>query len=725
MTSKRFFFKVMQEDLRHKVWMAALSALGSFLMITVVWLIWWSNQAGYRELAELRDTRFELDIKAFVIGETIVFFHDFVTVMGGLVAIAGGVIAGLFGFRYVYHKNMVDVYHSLPIKRDLLFGAGFLNGFLIWFVPFLISYLPTVILAGGFIRGLGGSGQDIRQLVGTAVLSVAVLATVFLLVYGLVLTAVMLSGNILNTLVAMMTLGFGVISLSGILYAFFAFYMDRFYGSWNWQGAIHASPLFAACNLLYRRMENDTGVGGILALDLGIAVLLCCCAWLLYRKRASELAEHGIRNRAAGLFMKIVAGIVAGMGGWLLFMLFTAKITVFWGIFGMVLAGGLCTGVLGIIFDMDFKAFFAHKRQMVAILAATLLLCTAFHQDWPGYDDYLPPKEKIAQIALGVAGEFSNRYIADKSEQSPLQNMQYEDADTIYAYLESAMGERTGITVPTKVTLRSGRSYYRYYWLDRGARELLWPLVTSESYLRAAFCIEGEMIQDCEEFDLRRGSGEETFRLKDYAKGTFEGIMEAYNRDVLEDPSGVFAEKGRRLVGMYFGIKAADGRSARVSISVYDTMEHTVAALEKAGFGEWVSEADPGEIVSVTLKIPGGSEEQTKEERIAAAREYYGVQGEAGTSEADPADVKDLQESAPTTEDVKYDTMTGLEITDRAEIDELCALMDYAEPCRSDRMFRDDSIEILCTDREGNQRRLYLPQGALPEKYILRFGDCS
>ena len=52
MTSKRFFFKVLREDMRHKTWMLALSALSSFLMIMVVWLIWWSNQRGIAETVE-------------------------------------------------------------------------------------------------------------------------------------------------------------------------------------------------------------------------------------------------------------------------------------------------------------------------------------------------------------------------------------------------------------------------------------------------------------------------------------------------------------------------------------------------------------------------------------------------------------------------------------------------------------------------------------------------
>ncbi len=71
MTSKRFFFKVLREDMRHKTWMLALSALSSFLMIMVVWLIWWSNQRGIAETVENGLSRFEADSRAFAVRETI------------------------------------------------------------------------------------------------------------------------------------------------------------------------------------------------------------------------------------------------------------------------------------------------------------------------------------------------------------------------------------------------------------------------------------------------------------------------------------------------------------------------------------------------------------------------------------------------------------------------------------------------------------------------------
>ena len=45
MTSKRLFFKALGEDMRHRVWTAALAGLVSFLMLPVAYLAGASSQS--------------------------------------------------------------------------------------------------------------------------------------------------------------------------------------------------------------------------------------------------------------------------------------------------------------------------------------------------------------------------------------------------------------------------------------------------------------------------------------------------------------------------------------------------------------------------------------------------------------------------------------------------------------------------------------------------------
>lgn len=199
-------------------------------------------------------------------------------------------------------------------------------------------------------------------------------------------------------------------------------------------------------------------------------------------------------------------------------------------------------------------------------------------------------------------------------------------------------------------------------------------------------------------------------------------IIEAYNQDVLENPESVFLGEGKRLAQLAFEAKYEDGPRTTVRISVYDTMERTVKALEGAGLGEWTAPMDPGEITAIALRLPGSYvESETGEDLIALARKYYGVPGKEEAVQPEEA----AQESAWTMDSKEYEDKAMLNITDRTEIEEICALMDYVNPSRSDNLFQEGSVEIYCIDQEGIPISFYLPKGALPEKYILRFGDCS
>ena len=234
MTSKHCFFKIMKEDFRHKLWMLALSILGNMLAIPVTYLLATGDSYGY-----YAENGFEWDIysrtrQVYSIHE---YFATYMLVFAAVVAITGALIVGLAGFRYLFHKNMVDTYHSIPVKRKTLFAANWLNGFLIWFVPFVVMYAFTTIL--GEIR-LGtlreeltaipnfsqfldkADSEKILELLpagGIALKSLrngAALVIVFLLVYNLCLVAVMLCGNVLNTLVFAAIMGVGVVAVYGI-----------------------------------------------------------------------------------------------------------------------------------------------------------------------------------------------------------------------------------------------------------------------------------------------------------------------------------------------------------------------------------------------------------------------------------------------------------------------------------------------------------------------------
>ncbi len=777
MTSKHLFFKAMKEDIRHKLWMVALSVLGNFLILTVGWMIWRSNSLSYwggsEGLMQHGDARVIVGFQE----ETAGFFGAYLVTGGGIIAIAGAIITGLFSFRYLFHKNMVDTCHSLPVKRDTLYGVKYINGILIWLIPFLVSVLLTFVMACGLLWQIEG-GCWISDMVTEMAFNLFFLTVVYLLVYHVTLVAVMLSGNILNTLVSMMILGFAVVVFYGLCVACFDGYMGTYYmPSVELGTAAYGSPLFSAPYLLVLRMDeaNLWEVWKAILMNAGVTAVLGAGSWLLYRNRASEAAEQGIWNRTVAFIFRAVLGVAAGMCGWGLFvMLVSDSRALGWGIFGAVLVG-LCTfGVLDIIFQMDFKAFFAHRIQMAGTVAFSLLVCFAFYWDWFGYDTRLPEPEEIAELALYDMNLANYQQFQGKSDSELFESMHYQDRQAIYAFLERMVEheqeegyqgdlERVGV----KVTLDSGRSYYRYYWMREEDQEVVWPVLTSEAYLESAYLIDSEILDGDTSLSLHMGGGT---CYEGKITPEIRSALEVYNQEILEEPDRALLKEGRLaaeiVLRTYYKEARGVSRWTEVYMEIYDSMERTLEALRAAGFESPDVEELGIQCFVLSLDCDGNT---APEERVAMARELYGVPGqtegseatgteqggagaagvespgasEAGTegmeaSEVPEAGVAGMEASEggfegteaamPVeavsevyTEDRIVDRCS-IQITDREEMEELLGLLSFSGSIYSQSIFEKDFVNVMSIMEDGSVRDWYLPVGALPEKYILRFG---
>ena len=56
------------------------------------------------------------------------------------------IFAAVSIFKYIHHKNSVDTFHSLPLKRELLYRSNVLSGFLLLTLPTLTISLASLIL---------------------------------------------------------------------------------------------------------------------------------------------------------------------------------------------------------------------------------------------------------------------------------------------------------------------------------------------------------------------------------------------------------------------------------------------------------------------------------------------------------------------------------------------------------------------------------------------------
>lgn len=748
MTSRHLFFKLMREDLRHKIWMIALSSLGSFLALPVTWLLAVSD--GYDYLPA--------EFPPYVVSG---MFHDGLLISSGFVAIAGAVIVGLFVFRFVFHKNMIDTYHSIPVKRRTLYGVCWLNGFLIWLVPFLICLLVTLGMATVYMLGTPAQ-KWIPAMFAETGTNFLVLVVAFLLVYHLVLTAVMVSGNVWNTLVSMMILGFGVVSIYGLGLGFFAYYIDTFYSAaLNPEPAFYSSPLLSAVLLIYWKGRVDVLGASLFVIwkpfliNFCVMALLGVLSWWLYMRRASELAEQGIQNKVFGAVLKFLVGLAAGMGGWMLFNLMVSHVG--WGIFGLILVGVLAFGVMDIIFNMDFKAFFAHKLQMAATIVCALVICFCFYLDAFGYDAYLPDKEDIAEIAV-YDTDFTNLNYYSNYANEMLENLHFQDVDAAYAYLKRMTDREKGIEptsvnadsgsvrynvyssqhFATKITLKNGRTYYRYYTVTNNDLDVVWPLFSNEEYLDWNYVVHRNR---AESFDLiRRYCFGKSSYVSEVSKESMWAIAEAYNRDLMKNPETVLLNQGKLLVSLelshsgYREDYPDDYWIRNQRLDIYESMENTIAALGQLGYGHWVEQTDSSEISEIQFSIGSNSNGSFRsvQNLMDVVRNYYGVYEESSkTGTADEMTPGGQEYILAYTEldaevfDVAipmYDSY--LSITSEAEIRQLMQLLNRQVPQHTLGVFHKGYVQVNVLVDGGEESVTYfIRKGDLPEKYILRFAE--
>ena len=141
MTSRNSFFNLLKEDFRRRLWtfiLASLVFFGTFpIVFTMMLQSWVSN---YKDNDFLTKTQMLERIATYV--------SDFTGLNIWLAAVTcvGAVICGVSGFAYLHSKKQMDFYHSLPVKREQLFAVRFVNGLLIYAIPYVISILYVYLI---------------------------------------------------------------------------------------------------------------------------------------------------------------------------------------------------------------------------------------------------------------------------------------------------------------------------------------------------------------------------------------------------------------------------------------------------------------------------------------------------------------------------------------------------------------------------------------------------
>ena len=423
MTSKiSFCIKLIRSDIRHRGWLAALSGTLFFLMMpvyTMLYLSTYTNPAS--------DLIFYFP--GLINGLTLRYLAAAIAVLA--------ILSALTGFSWIHSRERLDFFHSLPVKRTTWFTATYLSGLIIVLVPYIVCCVLT-IAAGAADTGMTAelAGRSAEAALG------GVLA--FFIIYNACVFALMLTGRTVTGLLA---------SLAVIVYPFIVFVLissleTAFFRSFYSDSltlpqklAKYLSPFGLFSAVIEQSAAGALGISVTAAVCL-MSALFIAAAVLLYRIYPSETAGNAVAFPSISPVLKVLICIPTALFISLMIknlMMLEGNILLF--PLGLLAAVLLCA-VIEFIYTMDLKLLLkGWKSSLISIAGVMAVLCF-FHLDLPGYDTYIPDKEKIESISFcpdSFSSYFSYPETGDLQETPTGYFAPEEMNDTLYALAQSGI----------------------------------------------------------------------------------------------------------------------------------------------------------------------------------------------------------------------------------------------------------------------------------------------
>ncbi len=317
------------------------------------------------------------------------------------VTFGAALLLGILQFSYLHSAEKVDFYHSLPVRREKIFGIRYAAGALVWLVPFAVNILLFVLVCA--MRGIAilegaAAGGSLPVLLVEGILAHS---ACFLLVYSLTALAMILTGKVFAALAVVIVFCSYVPAIRLLQEVLMEFYFNTFYASPDLgkSFAVHCSPVYAYIRICGDTMKQVFPADIVIAMVL-ISALICALCLYLYRRRNSEMAGKPMAFRKIARVAKFLLAVPITLICTVFFYAVTGE-NLLWGIFGWIFSLLLISGIIEFIYRMDIREVFCDKKQIALTGVVTLAILAVFQMDLLGYDSWLPEKTEVESVNIG------------------------------------------------------------------------------------------------------------------------------------------------------------------------------------------------------------------------------------------------------------------------------------------------------------------------------------
>ena len=436
MTSRSLYFKLMKEDLKHRMWSMALLALAFFFAFPVAVSMIASERSGNPVSPE---RYYEL-------------VKNWMSVSNGLlivIVLISALVCGISSFSYLHSAKQTDFYHSLPVSRGKLYIIHYIDGI----VPFIVLYLAGVALG---LVSAGFHGVASSEITGTAMRTWMLHGSFYLILYTTVVIAMMLTGNKIVAFLG--TLVFGLY-IPGVT-VFIEAYRNEWFRTYYVPGesmltkiGTRLSPLI--CYFVYIDQEN-VKFGNLLPV-LAAAMLLAVLGAWIYNRRPSEAAGKAMAFAVTKPVIRCLLVTLCGLVGFKFF--WNLNPSYGWGIFGWMSALLISHGIIEVIYSFDLKKMFSCWKQLFVCAAASGVIILAFVLDLTGFDRFIPQADQVDSVAVSFQNtdswvSYGKPDFQDSSyyswrwegrEDYVLHNMALTDLDSVLTLVQEGIAENESI----------------------------------------------------------------------------------------------------------------------------------------------------------------------------------------------------------------------------------------------------------------------------------------
>lgn len=478
MTSKNLFFKRMKQDFEQRIWLPVIFFILGFLtmeMPLISTLHNWKGRLDYLSRAReyLLDNFFAPNV-AFI-----------------AIAVCVAVVSAISGFAYIHSAKKLDLYHSLPVKRQTLFAQQYVYGVIYYLVPHLLHILICMVICIT-------NGVFSAEVLVSILWMIPIQLLVYLVSYSTVVLAVCLTGNVVISILGSVILLFYSLIVNWLKSASMNYFFETYYGIDNEFIIPAFSPVHMIYNMVMDMVSNFDiqlvyGEYWVHYVKLLIAAAIYTgLALFLYCKRPTEVAGNTMAFRISESVIKTMVVIpISIVAGFFIDSMFGSGDSFTWFVVGAVFGFLLACPLMEVIFRKDVKAIFQHPLQIAFNGVCVVGLVVILQFDLLGYDTYVPDADKVESYAIGFSaiptvhssdGEIGYSY--------RLEEMEIRDNESACKLLEHAAevtrpmrkGElteaveagdwaTTGVEVVYK--LKNGKQIYRSYVINMADEEVL------------------------------------------------------------------------------------------------------------------------------------------------------------------------------------------------------------------------------------------------------------